>query len=207
MELSSGKPCKSIPNVHAEILANIQSVLVVVGDSYSADEYELTSSVLLHNGTPIVNFPAPVYTQDFKPQNVAPKSFSFRLRLTSAAASSDNDESTTLLSSKDLKDISVIACKECRALISSNAFPAVKDLPSDHWMELVECWICHETSEKEHSGQLKPIMARENLLLIGSTYLLLHPNDVRNVKIDDHIPPVHVSTVIKFVLLEGRARI
>jgi hypothetical protein len=60
-------------------------------------------------------------------------------------------------------------------------------------MELVECWICHETSDKEHSGQLKPIVAREKLLLVGSTYVLLHPNDVQNIKLDDNLPTINVS--------------
>lgn len=194
MELCPEQLCKPAPSVHAEILANIQNISVVVKDTYSPDKYTITPISLLHDQTPIIHFPAAVYIHDFKPQNVDADSFSFRLRLNSNISANVDVENKALLSSKNLKDISSISCKECHASISHNAFQAVKDLPSEHWMELVECWICHETSDKEHSGQLKPIVAREKLLLVGSTYVLLHPSDVQNIKLDDNLPTINVST-------------
>jgi HECT-like Ubiquitin-conjugating enzyme (E2)-binding len=180
------------PAVHAEVLGNIQSLLVVVNEPYSPDKYTLTSTSLLRDQTSILPFPTAVYPQDFKPQNVNENAFSVRLRL-AQNTSVTHDSETTILSAKDLKDIATIKCRECNATLSNKAFPVVKDLPSEHWMELVECWICHETSEKEHSGKLQPIMAHPNLLLVSNTYLLFHPEDVKNVKLDSQCPPVNVS--------------
>lgn len=193
MDLCPGQLCKPAPSVHAEILANIQNISVVVKDTYTPDKYTITPISLLYDQTPIIDFPAAVNIHDFKIQNVDADSFSFRLRLTSNISANVDVENKALLTSKNLKDISSISCKECHTSISHKAFLAVKDLPSEHWMELVECWICHETSDKEHSGQLKPIVAREKLLLVGSTYVLLHPNDVQNIKLDDNLPTINVS--------------
>ncbi|KAI9289334.1 ubiquitin-conjugating enzyme E2-binding protein [Umbelopsis sp. AD052] len=183
------------PAVHAEVLGNIQSLLVVVNEPYSPDKYTLTSTTLLRDQTSILPFPTTVYPQDFKPQNVSDNAFSVRLRL-AQSITVPHDSENTILNAKDLKDISTIKCRECNATLSDKAFPVVKDLPSEHWMELVECWICHETSEKEHSGKLQPIMAQPNLLLVSNTYLLFHPEDVQNVKLDNQCPPVNWDNVI-----------
>lgn len=180
------------PAVHAEVLANIQSLLVVINEPFSPDKYTLTSTSLLRDQGALLPFPTTVLPQDFKPQIVNDNAFSLRLRLAQNVTATHESEKT-ILNAKDLKDISSIHCRECNATLSNKAFPVVKDLPSEHWMELVECWICHETSEKEHSGKLQPIVARQNLLLVSNTYLLFHPEDVQNVKLDSRCPLVNVS--------------
>jgi hypothetical protein len=190
--MPGARPLQLDPAIHAEVLANIQSLLVVVNDSFSPNKYTLTPTSLLCNQTPILQFPASVDPQDFKPQNVDEKTFSVRLRLTQSITVT-HDIDNTILNAKDLSGISAIKCRECHATLSGKAFPVVNDLPSEHWMELVECWICHETSDKEHSGKLKPILARPNTLLVSNTYLLLHPIDVENVKLDNQCPPINVS--------------
>ncbi|KAF9582711.1 hypothetical protein BGW38_010861 [Lunasporangiospora selenospora] len=52
----------------------------------------------------------------------------------------------------------------------------VVDLPSEHWQELVDCWMCHEEDFKElREGDLG---ARLGQALVGGTYLLIHASDV-----------------------------
>ncbi|KAI7896441.1 ubiquitin-conjugating enzyme E2-binding protein [Mucor mucedo] len=72
-----------------------------------------------------------------------------------------------------------IHCQHCDASILDNSVEyKIKDLPSEHWYELVECWICHETKPEEHQARMRPILARPNLLLVGTSYFLIHPDNL-----------------------------
>ncbi|KAF9941491.1 hypothetical protein BGZ65_002860 [Modicella reniformis] len=52
----------------------------------------------------------------------------------------------------------------------------VVDLPSEHWQELVDCWMCHEEDFTElREGDLG---ARIGQALVGGTYILIHAADV-----------------------------
>ncbi|KAF9209350.1 hypothetical protein BGZ49_005044 [Haplosporangium sp. Z 27] len=52
----------------------------------------------------------------------------------------------------------------------------VVDLPSEHWQELVDCWMCHEEDYTElREGDLG---ARLGQALIGGTYVLIHAENV-----------------------------
>ncbi|ORZ24382.1 ubiquitin-conjugating enzyme E2-binding protein [Absidia repens] len=53
-----------------------------------------------------------------------------------------------------------------------------KELPSEHWYELVECWICHETKPEEHQARMRPILAKPSTLLVGAFYFLVHASDL-----------------------------
>lgn len=72
-----------------------------------------------------------------------------------------------------------IHCHHCSAnILDSSINYKIKNLPSEHWYELVECWICHETKPEEHQARMRPILARPNLLLVGTTYFLIHPDNI-----------------------------
>ncbi|PHZ14204.1 uncharacterized protein RHIMIDRAFT_278433 [Rhizopus microsporus ATCC 52813] len=78
-----------------------------------------------------------------------------------------------------LRELSEFQCKVCaQPLFLKDKEYKLKDLPSEHWYELVECWICHETKPEEHQARMRPILARPTVLLVGSTYFLLHPDDI-----------------------------
>ncbi|KAG0330562.1 hypothetical protein BGZ99_000033 [Dissophora globulifera] len=52
----------------------------------------------------------------------------------------------------------------------------VVDLPSEHWQELVDCWMCHEEDFTElREGDLG---ARLGQALVGGTYVLIHAANV-----------------------------
>ncbi|KAF9430059.1 hypothetical protein BGZ94_008493 [Podila epigama] len=56
------------------------------------------------------------------------------------------------------------------------AIQRVVDLPSEHWQELVDCWMCHEEDFTElREGDLG---ARRGQALVGGTYVLIHAEDV-----------------------------
>ncbi|KAF9113627.1 hypothetical protein BGX27_001161 [Mortierella sp. AM989] len=61
----------------------------------------------------------------------------------------------------------------------------VVDLPSEHWQELVDCWMCHEEDFTElREGDLG---ARLGQALVGGTYVLIHAMNVEGdaVSIED----------------------
>lgn len=69
----------------------------------------------------------------------------------------------------------------------------VVDLPSEHWQELVDCWMCHEEDFTElREGDLG---ARLGQALVGGTYLLIHAGDVdrRAVAIEEDARSIDVS--------------
>ncbi|CEP09082.1 hypothetical protein [Parasitella parasitica] len=72
-----------------------------------------------------------------------------------------------------------LQCRHCgHKFYGSSIEYKIKDLPSEHWYELVECWICHETKPEEHQARMKPILARPHVLLVGTTYFLIHPDNI-----------------------------
>ncbi|KAG0260976.1 hypothetical protein DFQ27_003254 [Actinomortierella ambigua] len=68
---------------------------------------------------------------------------------------------------------------------SSKRIQRIVDLPSEHWQELVECWMCHDEEDiKElREGDLG---AREGQVLVGTTYLLIHALDINQEAIQIH---------------------
>ncbi|KAF9177406.1 hypothetical protein BGZ50_008798 [Haplosporangium sp. Z 11] len=65
---------------------------------------------------------------------------------------------------------------ECDNGTGRGPIQRVVDLPSEHWQELVDCWMCHEEDFTElREGDLG---ARVGQALVGGTYILIHAADV-----------------------------
>lgn len=95
---------------------------------------------------------------------------------------------------RDLKGSRQIVCRACEQLVAEADSFQSKDLPSEHWYELVECWICHETKPEEHRARMQPIGARQDMILVGTTYLLLHPGNTKHLQVDQaRLHDVNVS--------------
>ncbi|KAJ1971075.1 hypothetical protein H4R35_005484, partial [Dimargaris xerosporica] len=71
------------------------------------------------------------------------------------------------------------------------------NLPSEHWAELLDCWMCHPDEETKYIVQFDQDVSRpgarlypwnpgQNQLLVGNTYALLHPSNIqaRSVKVE-----------------------
>ncbi|KAI7872150.1 HECT-like ubiquitin-conjugating enzyme-binding-domain-containing protein [Spinellus fusiger] len=86
------------------------------------------------------------------------------------------------LPAKEMKTLQVLDCHHCHAPLLKAEDARVpfkhKDLPSEHWYELVECWICHETKPEEHKARMKPILAKPDVFLVGATYFLVHVDNL-----------------------------
>ena len=110
--------------------------------------------------------------------------------------------SKTLLDGQTTKKVT-LCCPHCSSSVVDDTVDfKIKDLPSEHWYELVECWICHETKPEEHQARMRPILARPNLLLVGTTYFLIHPDNlVKNAVQQDPIisARTNVSNSLLFI--------
>ncbi|KAG0021202.1 hypothetical protein BGZ82_011398 [Podila clonocystis] len=80
----------------------------------------------------------------------------------------------------------------------------VVDLPSEHWQELVDCWMCHEEDFTElREGDLG---ARSGQALVGGTYLLIHAENVnqsavvieQDARIVDHVS-IHFAKDLEMI--------
>ncbi|KAF7723912.1 hypothetical protein EC973_001535 [Apophysomyces ossiformis] len=111
--------------------------------------------------------------------DVSPGLWEMKLELERWNDKAQQQEPRQWWSARDLEGCNGIECRHCHATLLVSSEPLqCKDLPSEHWYELVECWICHETKPEEHRARMRPISARSKALLVGSTYFLVHPDDI-----------------------------
>ncbi|KAG9299506.1 hypothetical protein G9A89_020677 [Geosiphon pyriformis] len=83
------------------------------------------------------------------------------------------------LSATEISTLRNILCSFCKAsLVKPNAFLKMMDLPSEHWLELIDCWMCHQ--EDYQQVQLGEFITKENVGMVGNTYIFVHPKDVLN---------------------------
>ncbi|CAB4488874.1 unnamed protein product [Rhizophagus irregularis] len=79
-----------------------------------------------------------------------------------------------------------ILCSYCKKfLVKKNTLKKILDMPSEHWAELVDCWMCHQEDYKH--AKIGDIIAQENIGLVSNSYFLLHPNNIEedSLKVDE----------------------
>ncbi|KAI9142998.1 ubiquitin-conjugating enzyme E2-binding protein [Paraphysoderma sedebokerense] len=92
-------------------------------------------------------------------------------------------------SASELEHVASIKCAFCKqdllaraetpkskTVPSKNLFKKVSALPSESWMELVDCWICHEDATTRIPRT--EVLAQPDILLVGHSYLLVHEQNV-----------------------------
>ncbi|KAG0373687.1 hypothetical protein BGX24_011380 [Mortierella sp. AD032] len=109
--------------------------------------------------------------------------------LSTLSLASSSEFPSSPLPASQLQGLENLACGSCgNVLLNSTSnstttttstqgpIQRVVDLPSEHWQELVDCWMCHEEDFTElREGDLG---ARLGQALVGGTYLLIHAKDV-----------------------------
>ncbi|KLT46039.1 hypothetical protein CC85DRAFT_310362 [Cutaneotrichosporon oleaginosum] len=105
------------------------------------------------------------------------------------SAASLNAHITHALSAPSLRQLAPrsLCCTQCDREIAE--FPsgvAFKDLPSEHWAEMLEVWMCHaDPAFTAHiAKQTKDgFWPTNNTVLVGGSYLLVSGNDVCKTKL------------------------
>ncbi|KAG0272251.1 hypothetical protein BGZ95_012006 [Linnemannia exigua] len=109
--------------------------------------------------------------------------------LSSLSLVSTSEFPSSPLPASQLQGLENLACGSCGNILLNSTcnntatttftqgpIQRVVDLPSEHWQELVDCWMCHEEDFTElREGDLG---ARLGQALVGGTYLLIHAKDV-----------------------------
>jgi len=103
------------------------------------------------------------------------------------------NDTPIIYDSKILKNLSHMYCSICNQQLNFfinptncsedqkiNNFKRAVDLPSDHWFEMMDCWLCVPSDISRFEGQIGigSLAAKENEILIGRTFFILHPNNI-----------------------------
>ena len=115
------------------------------------------------------------------PKEVRAQSSHYEIKLmtqSSRSPSPENDNNAPLLDATQLASINPVSflCASCSLpVIQSNCVETWRDLPSEHWEELVEAWMCHG-DQKLHDHVQQHSKAgfwpAEGLALVGGSYIL-----------------------------------
>jgi ubiquitin-protein ligase E3 D len=92
-------------------------------------------------------------------------------------------------SASDLKPLSSIGCRECKAIIVRQKRLLVwKDLPSENWAEMMEFWHCHKPHDHKHEdpeglatrgyGANSKIVAKAGVGFVDLTSFLISKDDL-----------------------------
>ncbi|KAJ1661049.1 E3 ubiquitin-protein ligase E3D [Dispira simplex] len=103
------------------------------------------------------------------------------------------------LCANELSRVTQLACRWCgftlilpkrtKSNTSSHCYFSTLDLPSEHWTELLDCWMCHPDEETQFIMQydrdmsqpgvrIHPWNPKSNQILVGHTYVLINESDV-----------------------------
>ncbi|KAI7830566.1 ubiquitin-conjugating enzyme E2-binding protein [Gamsiella multidivaricata] len=104
----------------------------------------------------------------------------------------------------ELQGLKNLGCGRCGNILlkcdggqTGGPIQRVVDLPSEHWQELVDCWMCHEEDFTElREGDLG---ARLGQALVGGTYVLIHATnvDIEAVEIEEDARTIDWTKGIK----------
>ncbi|KAJ6595623.1 HECT-like ubiquitin-conjugating enzyme-binding-domain-containing protein [Mycena vulgaris] len=116
----------------------------------------------------------------------------YELKLPTLPSSSPSDTtSAPLLDATQLSTVSPSSfiCASCSLpLVQSSKILAYKDLPSDHWEELVDAWMCH-TDQKLNDHVMKHgkggFWPDAGQALVGGSYILFEENSM----VKNHLCP------------------
>ena len=157
------------------------------------------TAMLRSSDGPSLNIPIQLPCSVLVDQSVPPVKSQSHLEARLQAAPTSSSTSSSCLSSLDhplsAADLrkggpSAFSCGSCdRQLVDLSSVVAQEDetagsgfknLPSEHWAEMVEVWMCHDDpaftaglAEKTKAG----FWPDQSRVLVGNTYLLVHPDN------------------------------
>jgi ubiquitin-protein ligase E3 D len=109
-------------------------------------------------------------------------------------------------SAEELGPNTQIRCHACKAEFLNNELPLdFKDLPSEHWAEMMDFWHCHrphdaepsqEDAEAAHSkgyGSSTKLKAALGIAFVDPASFRFAEQSCRNIEVGITIPPSHLS--------------
>lgn len=165
-------------NEHTKVLiSSDKNIITALHDGESSSIYLPTQI----SGTAKVTFPTDKRTE-----------FSVRLQIDDTSQlKGAHDEPGGIevpWCASDLSQKTAIRCKNCNAeIMHSGTVTIWKDLPSDHWAELMDMWFCHKPHEAHSTedeaarfrgfSSKSKIAATSGIGLVDTVSFLLHRDD------------------------------
>ncbi|EGO29841.1 hypothetical protein SERLADRAFT_458146 [Serpula lacrymans var. lacrymans S7.9] len=184
----------------AEHHETLQHVLVFVSVGGLASNTDLSAEVLptVESGTegdlliirndavssPPLTLPARIASgvQDIKLRN---DYYELKLSVVSTSRSQSYDDRTSapLMDATQLSSLKPtnFICTSCSLpLVHSSAIVEYKDLPSEHWEELVDAWMCHtdQTLHEQITKHGRGFWPEQGQALVGGSYVLFEDTSV-----------------------------
>lgn len=199
------------PFLYAELLSNIRQVTLYASlESYKNEETKIQLSSdrksvsLSHDGelaTMLLPNEIAGTAQLTMPAHRA-KELSFRLQIAEAIeptrtiTASDNE---VPWSANTLREVAQIRCRACEnQIIDSFIIYSWKDLPSEHWAEMMDFWHCHKPHDhKNHNGEeiagkgygaSTKVTAESGVGLVDISSFLLAEEDCHGVQVSSRPP-------------------
>jgi hypothetical protein len=166
--------------VHGDKMSTYPELFIEADSDLSEEATLLSKGAASH-----VRIRLPVPVQGGQKVPLAAPHFHLEAKLTAASTrlsepvSSLNTMITQALCATDLRKIQpkVICCTGCdREIAELPNDCGFKDLPSEHWAEMMEVWMCHSDPgfTAQISAQTKDgFWPSEGIVLVGGSYLLL----------------------------------
>ncbi|CAI2172139.1 13888_t:CDS:2 [Funneliformis geosporum] len=187
-------------SIFAEILPNVKSMTVNVGLPNKKDESSYKFGIyplkLIFESQPppnkatlpikievplvqtIETSEQPIVTNSEESIDIKLKLRTFVRKRPAKRDISTSETYQSPFSSTEISSLKNILCGMCKErCIKENTLNKILDMPSEHWLELIDCWMCHQENYKH--AIIGDIVAKENVGLVGNTYFLMHPNNVR----------------------------
>lgn len=184
-------------NEHTKILlSSDKKILTALHDGESSSIYLPTQI----SGTANVTFPIEKKTE-----------ISARLQIEDVAQLQSSTEELggfeVPWSAAVLTDNSCLRCKECNACIfDGGKHTTWKDLPSEHWADLMEFWFCHKPhhghESHDHAAQVKGFSAQSKVTassgvgLVDTVSFLLYRDDCARLKVSHNLADPLIMTQI-----------
>ncbi|KIW20442.1 hypothetical protein PV08_01017 [Exophiala spinifera] len=175
---------QSEKNEHTKIfISSDKKIITAVHDGESSSIYLPTQI----SGTANVTLPTDKRTE-----------FSARLQIDDVSQLRDKQDepgsSEVPWSATELTPDAAIQCKRCSAdIVQSGKINTWKDLPSDHWADLMDLWFCHKPhqglSAHDHAAESKGFSAKSQVVtnigvgLVDTVSFLLHREDCLNLQV------------------------
>ncbi|KAI0322864.1 HECT-like ubiquitin-conjugating enzyme-binding-domain-containing protein [Amylostereum chailletii] len=117
------------------------------------------------------------------PQTIQVQTSHYEVKLPSTETSTSAIESIPLLDASELlaSHPTTFICASCSLpIVQSSRITRYDDLPSEHWAELVDAWMCHsdQTLSAQVSRHGRGFWPREGQALVGGSYILFDASAV-----------------------------
>lgn len=173
------------------IQAGVELEAEVVPHESSSDDHR--AQLLLRCGASTsqrLALPAPVTVGRAQVNVVGGRHFQVKLAVTPSASprsqTFDTDAELDATRFQHIKPTSFICASCSLPLVRGSVLHRYRDLPSEHWAELVDAWMCHadqKLHEHVQKGSKEGFWPADSEALVGGSYLLLRESAVVKVNL------------------------